>query len=297
MRLDLKADGTGNWSDVGRRGVALPFAPKDVLLNSVSISGGKVEITKQGVPQLTLDDVSGEANAQSLSGPYKVSANYNFEGRPQELRFSTSAPDAAGLFRIKSSLRDLDRNTTYLLDGGVTGLGAQPAYDGTILMRAANVAADSGDEATTDADKDNPPAGWRAGDKSLLYELKGPLKATPDRAEFPDFDLTIHAKGHPQIFKGKLTFDFGDRDHCQWRADGGLRRSRCFVRAAWAPSSSRRPPPSSICSPTKILGESGRDPRRHAPSRHRAGEPWRRSRRCRRHDACRQGRRADDRAA
>ena len=125
LRLDLKADGTGNWSDVGRRGVALPFAPKDVLLDSVSISGGKVEITKQGVPQLTLDGVSGEANAQSLSGPYKVSANYSFEGRPQELRFSTSAPDAAGLFRIKSSLRDLDRNTTYLLDGGVTGLGAR----------------------------------------------------------------------------------------------------------------------------------------------------------------------------
>ena len=124
LRLDLKADGTGNWSDVGRRGVALPFAPKDVLLDSVSISGGKVEITKQGVPQLTLDDVSGEANAQSLSGPYKVSANYNFEGRPQELRFSTSTPDATGLFRVKSSLRDLDRNTTYLLDGGVTGLGA-----------------------------------------------------------------------------------------------------------------------------------------------------------------------------
>ncbi len=61
LRLDLKADGTGNWSDVGRRGVALPFAPKDVLLDSVSVSGGRVEITKQGVPQLTLDDVSGEA--------------------------------------------------------------------------------------------------------------------------------------------------------------------------------------------------------------------------------------------
>ena len=57
MRLDLKADGTGNWSDVGRRGVALPFAPKDVMLDSVSISGGRVEITKQGVPQLTLEDV------------------------------------------------------------------------------------------------------------------------------------------------------------------------------------------------------------------------------------------------
>ena len=59
--------------------------------------------------------------------------------------------------------------------------------------------------------KTTQPAGVAPRDKSLLYELKGPLKATPDRAEFPDFDLTIHAKGHPQIFKGKLTFDFGER--------------------------------------------------------------------------------------
>ena len=27
----------------------------------------------------------------------------------------------------------------------------------------------------------------------------------------PNFDLTIHAKGRPQIFKGKLTLDFGER--------------------------------------------------------------------------------------
>jgi hypothetical protein len=33
LRLDVKADGTGNWSDVGRRGVAPPFAPKDVMLD------------------------------------------------------------------------------------------------------------------------------------------------------------------------------------------------------------------------------------------------------------------------
>jgi AsmA family/AsmA-like C-terminal region len=254
LRLDLKADGTGNWSDVGRRGVALPFAPKDVLLDSVSISGGKVEITKQGVPQLTLDGVSGEANAQSLSGPYKVSANYSFEGRPQELRFSTSAPDAAGLFRIKSSLRDLDRNTTYLLDGGVTGVGAAPAYDGAIVVRAANVAGDSGDDAAADAEKDKQPAGVAARDKSLLYELKGPLKATPDRAEFPDFDLTIHAKGHPQIFKGKLTFDFGERV----TANGALTAGFVDLDALFAsPSVEEKPSPATVLYmfADEVLGE------------------------------------------
>ncbi|MGA7455960.1 MAG: AsmA-like C-terminal region-containing protein, partial [Methyloceanibacter sp.] len=256
LRLDLKADGTGNWSDVGRRGVALPFAPKDVLLDSVSISGGKVEITKQGVPQLTLDGLNGEANAQSLSGPYKVSANYSFERRPQELRFSTSLPDEAGLFRIKSSLRDLDRNTTYLLDGGVTGLGAAPAYDGTIVVRAANVAADSGDDAEADAEKDNQPTGVVPRDKSLLYELKGPLKATPDRAEFSDFDLTIHAKGHPQIFKGKLTFAFGERI----TADGALMAGFVDLDALFAaPGAEQRPSPATVLYmfADEVLGEAG----------------------------------------
>jgi hypothetical protein len=211
LRLDLKEDGTGNWSDVGRRGVALPLAPKDVMLDAVGISGGRIEITKQGVPQFTLDDVAGDLSAQSLSGPYKVSATYAFEGRPQDLRFSTSEPDAAGLFRIKSALRDLDHNTTYLLDGGVTGLGGKPAYDGTIVVRAANVTSGNGGPEEADPESENQPAGTAPRDKALLFEFKGPLKATPDRAELPDFDLTVHAKGHPQIFKGRLTLDFGER--------------------------------------------------------------------------------------
>ena len=211
LRLDLKADGTGNWSDVGRRGVALPLAQKDVMLDAVGISGGRIEITKQGVPQFTLDDVAGDLSAQSLSGPYKVSATYSFQGHPQDLRFSTSEPDAAGLLRIKAALRDLDRNTTYLLDGGVAGLGGKPVYDGTIVVRAANVVPGSEGPEQAGSESENQPAETARRDKASLFELKGPLKATPDRAELPDFDLIVHAKGHPQIFKGKLALEFGER--------------------------------------------------------------------------------------
>lgn len=212
LRLDLKADGTGNWSDVGRRGVALPFAPKDVLLDEVGVSGGRIEITKQGLPQFTLTEVVGDLSAQSLSGPYKVSASYLFAGRPQELRFSTSEPDAAGVFRIKSSLRDLDRNTTYSLDGGVAGLGAQPQFDGAVVVRAATVVAANGTEGAA-AETDEQPAATAPRDKTSRYELKGPITATPERVELPDFDLTIQANGHPQIFKGSAALDFAERMH------------------------------------------------------------------------------------
>jgi hypothetical protein len=211
LRLDVKSDGTGNWSDVGRRGVALPFAPKNVMLDSVNVSGGRVEITKEGAARLTLENVNGAASAQSLSGPYKVSATYDFEGRSQELRFSTSEPDAAGLFRVKSSLRDPERNTTYLLDGGVSGLGVKPLYDGNIVVRVAKAAGDDTEQESEPAKEEQQPGAANPVDKSSLLELKGPLKATPEGAELSDFDLTIHSDGHPQLFKGKITLDYADR--------------------------------------------------------------------------------------
>jgi uncharacterized protein involved in outer membrane biogenesis len=210
LRLDLEADGTGNWNDVGRRGVALPFAPKDVMLDEVSVSGGRIEVTRQGRPQFAVENVAGVASAQFLSGPYKVSASYSFKGRPQELRFSTSAPDPEGLFRIKSALRDLDRNTSYVLDGGVTGLGAVPTFDGTIIVRTANVL-NGGEEGEPASAESVEPAAKAAREEASSFELKGPIKATPARAELAEFDLTLNAKGHPQIFKGKLTLDFGER--------------------------------------------------------------------------------------
>jgi AsmA-like C-terminal region/AsmA family len=243
LRLDVNADGTGNWSDVGRKGVALPFAPKDVMLDEVGISGGRIEITREGASKFVVEQVEGEASAQSLSGPYKVSASYLYNGRPQELRFSTSAPDAVGVFRIKSALRDVERNTSYVLDGGVSGLGATPLYDGTILVRAASVLpGNDAQEETDPADESQTSAAARR-DKGLLYELKGPLKATPERAELPDFDLTIHTKGHPQIFTGRLSFDLGE----ELEARGELAAGFVDLDALFAaPGAKDRPSPAAV---------------------------------------------------
>jgi uncharacterized protein involved in outer membrane biogenesis len=214
LRLNLKADGTGNWSDVGRPGVALPFAPKDVLLDSVSVSGGKIEITDEGTERLTLDAVDGELSAASLSGPYKVSATYDFQGRRQELRFSTGEADAAGLFRLKAALRDPERGTNYSLDGAMTEFSGRPSYDGNFTMRVAGDSSSTPYPAMTDTAEaeSGEQIGQAAKPKDDLsfVELKGPLKATPDRAELSEFDLTIHAKGRPQIFKGNLALDLGD---------------------------------------------------------------------------------------
>ena len=214
------------------------------MLDSISVSGGRIESHQETARRgSTLEDIAGEASAASLSGPYKVSASYSFEGRTQELRFSTSAPDAAGLFRIKSALRDPERSITYLLDGDVTGLAGKPLYDGTIVVRVANAAPDAEpDAATARRVERRSGASSAAGeqtakararpqaDTASFFELKGPLKATPDHAELPDFDLIIHAKGRPQIIKGRLALDFAEQTQGRCRAGGPLGRSRCAVR-------------------------------------------------------------------
>ena len=96
LRLALQRGRHRQLERCRQGGEALPFVPKEVLLDQVSVSGGRVEVSRQGMTPLVVDDVSGEASAASLSGPYKVSATYDFAGRPQELRFSTSASDADG---------------------------------------------------------------------------------------------------------------------------------------------------------------------------------------------------------
>ncbi len=250
LRLALNADGTGNWGDVGRPGVAVPFAPKNVLLDAVRVVRGTIEITKDGVRKFVFGNIDGEASAASLSGPYKVTAEYDFEGRRQNLRFSTGVMGAAGQFRLKAALRDPDRNTSYQIDGNVTGLGGRPTYDGTILMRVRNVAA-----ATPAAPETEPEAQPAAEtlpanegpsgpiDTASFVELKGKLKAAPDRAELPDFDLTIHADGRPQILKGSLVLDFGEPS----RADARLSARWIDLDALFgAPSDAKKPSPAAV---------------------------------------------------
>jgi hypothetical protein len=212
LRIDVKPDGTGNWGDVGRRGVPLPFAPKEVMLDSIRVSGGRIEVTREGAPRLTLEDIAGEASAASLSGPYKVSASYSFEGRTQELRFSTSAPDTAGLFRIKSALRDPERSIAYLLDGDVTGLAGKPLYDGTIVVRVANAAPDAEPDAATAPDVEGQvqepaqPQGEAPGpgptqepapqaDTASFFELKGPDGFTSRPLPGESFPVAFGAPG------------------------------------------------------------------------------------------------------
>jgi hypothetical protein len=246
LRIAVKDDGTGNWSDVGRVGEALPFAPKEVLLDEVSVSGGRIEVARPGAPTLVFEDVYGAGSAASLSGPYKVSASYIFADRPQELRFSTSASDADGVFRLKSALRDPDRKATYLLEGDVTGFKEKPSFEGAIIMRVASALPLEGArqvEGQGEVAQENgalPSGEQAAGAEAHLsaFELKGKLNATPDRAELPVFEIAVHSKGRSQMMKGKLALDFG----AEAKAEGELEASWIDVDALLAAGASDNAP-------------------------------------------------------
>ncbi|MCB1443183.1 MAG: AsmA family protein, partial [Methyloceanibacter sp.] len=222
LRLHIDGARNGNWTDIGPRRTGTPFVPKDVLLDSVRVTGGTVEIVKEGVSPFVFRNIDGEASAASLAGPYKVSATYDFEGRPQTLRFSTGSVNDSGQFRMKAALRDPNRSASYQLDGLVSGLRATPSYDGSLVMRVSKLdGLGAGEPPQGDAEpmqgvdemgvaepetEEAEPRGLR--ETASFVELKGPLKATPDGAELTGFDLTLHASGRPQILKGTAKLDF-----------------------------------------------------------------------------------------
>jgi uncharacterized protein involved in outer membrane biogenesis len=219
LSLEFKPDGTGNWSDVGPGARPVGFAPMRIALDSVTVSGGRIEIAKPGMPPLVLQKLRGQASAQSLYGPYKVSVDYEVGGRPQRLRFSTGQPDTHGAVHLKAVLQDAAHATTVLLDGRLSGLAATPRYEGSL---AANVAPpqpakasaqstpSGGPSAIPTAIPVSPaPAPQPPAELVPLLALKGHLTATPQHASLDRFDMTLHKAGRSQTLKGRLAMDLG----------------------------------------------------------------------------------------
>ncbi|MEM9591717.1 MAG: AsmA family protein, partial [Pseudomonadota bacterium] len=89
LRLRLDGASGGNWSDLGPLKSGASFVPTDVLLDSVHVMGGTLEVETKSGGTFVFNNIEGEASASSLAGPYKVEARYDFEKRPQSIKFST----------------------------------------------------------------------------------------------------------------------------------------------------------------------------------------------------------------
>ncbi|MFD0987720.1 AsmA family protein [Methyloligella solikamskensis] len=219
LRLAVNADGTGAWSDVGLSEAALPFAPKQVAFDSVTVTGGRIEVYRQGEQVAAINDIDGEATAGSLSGPYKVAATYLIDDDRQEIHFSTGNADENGEVRLKARITEANSGTTLLLDGQAGGLRETPYFDGDVTARLLPYRAPPPSEtavfdgvpvATRQDGEETPPP--PPTDSTSLVELKGELDARPARVALSPFEMTIHSRGRSQMLKGKFAVDFGEID-------------------------------------------------------------------------------------
>ncbi|MEG6509141.1 AsmA family protein [Methyloligella sp. 2.7D] len=212
LRLNIGADGIGNWEDIGAGAEQLRFGPRRIAFDAVTVTGGRIEIAREGEEALILDKVQGQASAGSLQGPYKVALTYETGGKPQELRFSTGAAGEAGSFRLKSTLRDLQTDTAVLLDGVVSGLGDRPRYEGNLTARRVPQQGASQSGAMPAVEAPEAPGSGNGtsanGAAGKVIDLKGELVADLASARLDPFTLSIHSGGRSQTMKGKLALDY-----------------------------------------------------------------------------------------
>jgi uncharacterized protein involved in outer membrane biogenesis len=198
LNLRIAKDGSGNWADISGEAVDIPFIPKDVALNSVEISGATINFWRgDPEPDSVVEQLDGELSARSLQGPYKFTGQFLLDDKRRDLRFSTTRPEENGEFRLKASLRSPDANETYVIDGGVRGLGAIPVFKGEFSTRLASQ--------TTSSKKENED---KKSEKAAPFEIKSKLFAGFTGAQFSEMELVITRNGKPQTLRGLLDVKF-----------------------------------------------------------------------------------------
>ena len=170
---------------MGRRGVALPFAPKDVMLDEVSVSGGRIEITKQGVPQLALDERQRRGQRPVAVRTLQGLGQLHLRGPParaslldQRARCGRAVPHQVGAARPRSqhhlpARRRRDRARRH------AGLSTARSSCAPRMSLA-----QATEDAAADAENDSQPAGAAPRDKSFALRVERPAQghARPRRA-------------------------------------------------------------------------------------------------------------------
>ena len=200
LNLQLSEEGAGNWRDVGRPDVTLPFAPRSVALDSVKISDATVTLARSsGEPYLVLDHFDGELSARSLQGPYKFSGTFESGGGQREVRFSTSRREADAPIQLKAVVRNPAGSEFYQVIGDLSGLDAIPHFEGNFVAGFDDPSAPVGEQSDTIPDQVSAPVA-----------LKANVVAGPEKASFSGLEVTVRRSDKPQTIVGKVDIAYGD---------------------------------------------------------------------------------------
>ncbi len=274
VTLKLASDGVGNWASLGIETRRLPFVPQNVALQSVEIGGGAIVLHHASAGELArLDDMSGEFAAESLAGPYKLTADARWNGAMRELRLATGAMDAAGTLRFKGSARTRTgagerAGVSAQLDGAVVDLTGRARVEGQVALQMplpelpaatvhaavgappeASPAAGSSGSAPMPASRAPAPSGDAAPLKPsgpVTLDIKGRLLADARQLTGADLVASVDNVGQPQLATAAASLAWGSPPRLDFSA-----ASRWLDFDRLAPSSGR-------ASPVETLGAMAR---------------------------------------
>ncbi len=207
LNLSVDEEGRGNWHDLGNSSAALPFAPKAVAFEAVNIVDASVTLRRGGDAEpWSVKGLTGVLSARSLDGPFKFTGDYEIGKRSREIRFSTGRREEDGSFRLKGSVREAGKGTSYAVDGAFTGFTDTPQFDGKLNAQVAS----DGDLLRSDEKGAEIP-----------IEIKTTVSASLRGARFDKFEATLRRKDRPQTISGSVSATW--HDGVRLEADIGTR--------------------------------------------------------------------------
>ncbi|MGE0023440.1 MAG: AsmA family protein [Hyphomicrobium sp.] len=244
LNLAANAEGSGNWRSLAISPGSLPFAPKEVALQSVDIQDGAVIVSGPSRGELArFDGIDGELTAEAIEGPYKFKGEVKWDGAPRQLRFATAKMDGNGDLRFKAAVDVAGSANSYLLDAKLSDLKGVPTLEGDLTAklnlapgaqtpdREADITvpqpaapAPSGGEpvlpsnaasapATAESAKEAAPAPVvpaQTADPGKSLELKSKVKGTALGVALDDLSVTLEAGATPQIITGQAKIGWAD---------------------------------------------------------------------------------------
>ncbi len=235
LRLVSDAEGGGNWQTLTIVSGELPFVPKDVALQSVTLVDGIISFGGPHQPELAaIEDIDGELSADTLTGPYKFVGKLAWNGKPRDVRLSTAAQDANGDIRFKTAVKALDTLNSYVLSGKFADIKGKPKLDGelTALLHiglGGSEAAANGKADGTTGDVSPPiPTPQAAAEDNIvpdrptllpgeaatagaIFELKSKVTGDVNGVALDDLTLSLEHDGPPQLITGAARISWPDR--------------------------------------------------------------------------------------
>ena len=203
----IDENGKSNWSREHNSAMALPFTPRAISLQSMTIRKGRLEISSRYSDpkgskdrKFVLTDLEGDFSAGSLKGPYKFEGTTGRGADRQILRLATGRIDEKQQMRIKGVLRSAVKRQRHAFDGSVSRLNKHPVLEGVLTSAFPFF-------------QTVPKAGGKEdGGRIKPIEVKTAVHADANGALFDKILVTIVHNNRPQMMtgRGKLSWSGGE---------------------------------------------------------------------------------------